>query len=106
MPVPENAVRFYSGPFYCLDNFSAFTVEIDGQLYPTVEHAYQEAKFGDESIRELVRFARSAHEAKKIARRYSGAKRASWHEVKVVVMERLLRAKLGCADFLLWNNRC
>jgi N-glycosidase YbiA len=76
----EGGELFYMSRAYALDNFSAFTVEHRGSVWPTLEHAWQADKFFESSdpdkeevleMRDdiIVRIleARSAHEAKKIA---------------------------------------
>lgn len=87
-------ILFYEVEYYFLSNFSAFAVEWMGRLWMTAEHAYQAAKFLEEEIRELIRNARSAHEAKQIAKKYKHLRRDDWDEIKLSVMESILRAKL------------
>ena len=103
-----SGVLFYAPKWYCLDNFSAFNVTHEQALYPTVEHAYQALKLiytasgdRDEDVTlraryaEMIRNANSAHEAKKLA--YNKAiephVRTDWNEVKLCLVEQLLRAK-------------
>lgn len=38
------AIESFSGPWAFLSNFHACTVTLDGEQYPSVEHAYQAAK--------------------------------------------------------------
>ena len=72
-------------------------MEYRGFLYPTSEHAYQAAKFLDPKLREKVRALRSAHEALKFTRQSEIKKdiRSNWQEVKLQIMEEILRAKLS-----------
>ncbi|MBI5004482.1 NADAR family protein [Candidatus Kaiserbacteria bacterium] len=88
-------ILFYEGPWYLFSNFSAFAVHWRGEDWSTVEHAYQAAKFGDERIRSHIRIARSAHEAKKLARAYHDYMRRDWQDVKLGIMEEILRVKLA-----------
>lgn len=62
---------FYILKMYALDNFSAFQIETDGKIYPTVEHLYQASKFLPTSagVAEQIRKSRSPYEAKIIAHR-------------------------------------
>lgn len=92
----EKGAYFYTGRWYCFDNFSAFTVRWRGRLWATAEHAYQAAKFDDEEIIERIHNASSAHEAKKIGNDPSAQHlvRSGWQDVKHHVMEGILRAKL------------
>ncbi len=95
-------IGFYTREFYCFDNFSAFMVELDGKVYSTVEHAYQAAKFVDSvpEIADKIFQARSPGEAKSIADNNKENIVANWHEIKVDVMERILRAKLNQHPFV------
>lgn len=95
----DEKALFYMGRYYALDNFSAFAVELGGMLYPTAEHAYQASKFRDGVVRGIIQALRSAHEAKKMARRITEESpeymRCGWGpEAKLEVMENILRAKL------------
>lgn len=90
-------IGFYPREFYCLDNFSSFAVDCKGYRYPTVEHAYQSLKF-ETSCPELaarIRDARSAHEAQKLAYSWKDKVSEDWDEIKIFVMEDLLRTKLA-----------
>lgn len=93
---------FYTPEWYCLDNFSAFTVEWRGKLWPTAEHAYQAAKFDDEEVVERIRQASSAHLAKKIGNdpMLQDKVRADWQEIKHAIMEEILRAKLAQHEYV------
>lgn len=87
-------VLFYERRWYFFSNFSAFAVYWHDRNWPTVEHAYQAAKFTDWKIRDLIQSARSAHDAKKIAQANSDRVRPDWDKVKIGIMEEILRAKL------------
>lgn len=65
----DEFVGFYPREFFVLDNFSSFGIMLDGEFYPTVEHAYQFAKFKDTApeIAKQIKSSLSAHEAQKIA---------------------------------------
>ena len=41
----DQEIYFFTPAFEPLDNFSAFAVELWGQLFPTAEHAFQWKKF-------------------------------------------------------------
>ena len=91
----EEFVGFYEPEFYALSNFASFAVLWRGEVWATSEHAYQAAKFEDEAIQKEIREARSAHDAKEIARGYAQKVRGDWREVRVAVMEEIVRAKLS-----------
>ena len=91
----KEPVLFYEREFYTFSNFSSFQVEYKGVLWPTSEHAYQAAKFTDPSIVDEILKTRSAHEAFKLARSYADNVRPDWNDVRVSVMEEVVRAKLS-----------
>ena len=86
---------FYEGPYYMFSNFSSFALEWRGCLWPTSEHAYQAAKFEDSGVSSKIRTALSAHDAKKIAHANADKVRRNWDEIKMDIMEDILRNKLG-----------
>jgi hypothetical protein len=90
----DKQVFFYEQEFYVLSNFSSFAIEWKGKLYPTSEHAYHAEKFEDETLREEIRTARSAHDAMKLAQTNREKYRENWDEVKLAVMKDILRAKV------------
>ena len=92
----DEFVGFYNREFFCLDNFSSFGFDYNGVYYPTVEHAYQAAKFLDSApqIAKDIVESYSAHDAQKIAYANKDKQRKDWEEVKLKIMERLLRLKL------------
>ena len=92
----NDVIGFYPREFYCLDNFSSFKVEWDGYLYASLEEAYQTAKFlkSAPEIAEKIKKSHSAHEAQKIAFANKDKVRSDWQEVKLTIMEELLRKKL------------
>lgn len=89
-------VGFCSREFCCLDNASAFRVEFNGVRFATAEAAYQAQAFvtTEPGIAYRIFEAPSAHDANMIAQVNHDLRRADWDEVKVQVMESVLRAKL------------
>lgn len=87
-------VLFYEGRWYFLSNFSSFMVRWRDVDWMTSEHAYQAAAFDDPDIIEAIRNARSSHDAKKIARANANKKISDWHQINLVIMEEIVRAKL------------
>lgn len=92
----DEFIGFYPREFFCLDNFSSFAVIHGGVKYPTVEHAYQSLKFVDTvpEIAKEIAECFSAHEAQKIAYANKDKQNPNWDEIKVDIMEELLRLKL------------
>ena len=91
----EDKILFYEGRYYMFSNFSSFAVEWRGVVWMTSEHAYQAAKFVDVDVVERIRLARSAHEAKAISKSNEDKKLKNFDDIKVGVMEEILRAKLS-----------
>jgi len=89
-----NAIYSFSGQHTFLSNFSAANVELDGEVYPTVEHAYQAAKTLDVDERHKIRLqAKTAGQAKKMGNKVK--LRKNWEMIKVVVMRSLLEQKFA-----------
>ena len=100
---PDDTIFFYEDPHYYLSNFSAFQVEWRGQVWPTVEHAYQAAKFIDTypTLAEEIRLCRSAHVAMKFAHEFEDKIRPGWHSgAKADFMEQILRAKIAQHEYV------
>ncbi|MFZ2484418.1 MAG: NADAR family protein [Minisyncoccia bacterium] len=95
MDNPKDPVFFYEREFYVFSNFSSFMLEWKGKLYPTSEHAYHSEKFEDEVIKEAIRNCRSAHDAFKLAKENSTKYKNNWDEIKLGVMNEIIRAKVA-----------
>ncbi|PIQ68342.1 MAG: hypothetical protein COV91_04665 [Candidatus Taylorbacteria bacterium CG11_big_fil_rev_8_21_14_0_20_46_11] len=91
------AVFFYTPAFDALNNFSAHTVDIWGKHFPTAEHAFQWKKFSDiaPDIAEKILHAGCPEDAQRIAHQNKASQPSDWQEIKVGVMEEILRAKLA-----------
>lgn len=97
-PDNDKQVFFYEQDFYVLSNFSAFQVRSYGIDFATSEHLYHWEKFYGGAPHQLeiqreIRFARSAHDAFKIAEKYKASRRTNWDDIKVNIMGCILRAK-------------
>lgn len=91
----EEKILFYEREYYTFSNFSSFMLEWKGVLYMTSEHAYHTEKFTDPEIIEKVKNARSAHDAFQISREYEDKVRPDWLDIRVNVMEDIIRAKVS-----------
>lgn len=93
----EDAIYFFTPPFYALDNFSAYTVEIWGKQFQTSEHAYQWKKYSvsHPELAEQILNTKNPNAAKKISDAHKKEGMPNWSEVKVGVMEEILRAKIA-----------
>lgn len=82
----------FSGEHFWLSNFFPSPVEMDGALYITVENAFQAAKTLDREARRPLETC-GPDEAK--MRGMALPLRPDWEDVKVAVMEDLLREKFA-----------
>jgi len=75
--------------------YTAHAVEVDSILYPTVEYAYQCARYTDEKIIEEIRFAHSPVKAWEISCKYKHMQIPEFKEesYKLEVMKNLMRLK-------------
>ena len=87
----------FAGKYRFLSNFAPvyFGVVLDGETYPTVEHAYQAAKTFDAKERTFIRMLSKPGQAKRAGR--SVRLRGDWDAVKLDIMLHLLRQKFGNA---------
>lgn len=79
------ANRFLSNFYYPCN------IELDGDIYPSTEHAYQAAKTFDIGERMSILEAKTPGEAKRLGKKVT--LREDWDKVKLSVMEDLLRQK-------------
>lgn len=77
--------------FSFLSNFYPSPIELDGLVYPTVEHAYQAAKTLNAIHRNQIRLIKLAGHAKRFG--HNLQLRAGWNEMRLHVMQDLLRKK-------------
>ena len=92
----DEVIGFYPREFYPFDNFSSFKVEWNGYLFSSVEEAYQAASFmgNDEDLVEKIKKSHSADEAQRISYANRDKRREDWDDVKISIMEELLRLKI------------
>lgn len=76
-----------------LSNFHPSPVVMYGQIYPTVEHAFQAAKTLDMARREEIRLAPTPGRAKRLGRRVE--LRPDWDTFRLEAMETLLQRKFA-----------
>ena len=81
----------FTGDHDFLSNFHPSPIEVDGILYPTVEHAFQAAKTSipeeKQALAETATPGSAKHKGRKVQLR------SDWEEVKVGIMEELVRLK-------------
>jgi hypothetical protein len=90
----ETEVFGFFGRYRFLSNFWFVQIQFEDQVYPTLEHAYQSAKFLDPKIR-AEGAARPAKDIKAWSRRRPA--RSDWEGIKVGVMGDLLEVKFANA---------
>ena len=83
----------FRGRYFFLSNHSLNSVQFEGDLYPSVEHAFAAAKTLDPELRAKVREAGDPDRTKRLGRKLK--LRADWDDVKVDIMRELLRDKFS-----------
>jgi ribA/ribD-fused uncharacterized protein len=100
-------ITSFQGEHRWLSNFYPCQVELDGEEYPSVEHAFQAAKapadifyttvendrIVKKNVREMVRNAQTPGEAKRMGKKIP--LRSDWEQEKVGVMTSLLKQKFS-----------
>lgn len=105
--------NFHLDEYRFLSNFYPCEIEFDGKIYRTVEHAFVAAKTLDKNIRNDIRFISHLGKAKQFGKKIE--LRPDWDDVKLDIMEELLRKKfsqpyfrdllsLTCDDLLIEGN--
>lgn len=77
--------------FSFLGNFYAASVWVDGERYPTLEHAYQAMKSSNQDTRRLIREAKTPAVAKRLGQSVELSE--DWDTKKVSVMRTLVQEK-------------
>ena len=80
-----------------LSNFYPCLIEFEGDIYRTLEHAYQAAKTHDPDERRKIREEEQTGKAKKMGRCVTI--REDWEQIKVKVMRELLKKKFENPQF-------
>jgi hypothetical protein len=81
----------FAGEYRFLSNFWLSPVQLDGVMYPTVEHAYQAAKTADVGARRQIQACPTPGQAKRMGRHVPI--RPDWESSKLEVMYSLVRQK-------------
>ena len=84
-------ITLFRGDYAFLSNFQKCRVEFEGDVYSTVEHAFQAAKTFDKEEREKIRTVSSPVIAKRLGRKVK--LRPNWEDVKCDIMRNLLESK-------------
>lgn len=93
----KHTVYFFIDEYQMFDSFAATSLMWRGVVWPTLEHAYQAAKFEDAILIEKIRLARTPYEAKTIARKeeYVHKVYGDWPTRKVAIMKELINEKIA-----------
>ena len=89
--LPIDGIFGFDGDNRFLSNFYPSVVSYNDYDYPTVEHAYQAAKTLNPTQQTEIRLAPTPSQAKRLGRYVH--MRHDWNDVKVGIMESLLRQK-------------
>lgn len=89
----------FQGPYRFLSNFWSVQITYEKLSYPTVEHAYQAAKTLDQADRYHIAVEDTPGRAKRAGQKLT--LRDDWEEIKLDVMEQLLRLKFAEGSKLL-----
>lgn len=71
-----------------LGTHAAYSFELEGKVWPTVEHYFQGMKFTDETRQEQVRMAATPVQARKLGRKRHKSLRKDWKQVRETIMTR------------------
>lgn len=96
----NTAITSFTGEFRFLSNFYLHPVEYEGAVCKSAEHAYQAAKTLDPLEKETVRRLQKPGQAKRAGRLLT--LRKDWDEVKLQVMEEILRRKFSTEPLRSW----
>lgn len=86
-----NIINSFKGQYSFLSNFYPVQVEIEGIVYPSVEHAYVAMKTMDIELRKQISLMETAGKVKRMGRTLNI--RSDWDHIKLPVMFGLLRLK-------------
>lgn len=86
-----NIINSFKGQYSFLSNFYPVQVEIEGIVYPSVEHAYVAMKTMDIELRKQISLVETAGKVKRMGRTLNI--RSDWDHIKLPVMFGLLRLK-------------
>ena len=88
--IPLEIFAIYFSPY------SAHAIEVDNEVYPTVEHAYQCSRYTDNQIKEEIKSARSPVKAWETSKKYKHLQIAEFKNplYKLQVMKKCMSGHL------------
>ena len=93
----EHHIKGFFEEYRFLSNFAPSPVWLEGDLYPTVEHAYQAAKSADPEYRKAILHISDPGKVKRLGNAVK--LRTDWEEVKTIVMLNLLTQKFLIPEY-------
>lgn len=90
-------IERFRGKAAFLSNFARCQIFYCGAWYPSVEHAYQAMKTDNVAVRYEIAKLDNPGDAKKWGQKLP--LRTDWEDVKLVIMEDLLRLKFQCPPY-------
>ncbi len=93
----KKVINSFTDEYRFLSNFLKCDVAYDDLEYSSVEHAYQAAKTIDSLERYFIKSCLTAGQAKRAGKKVT--MRSDWEEIKLSVMEDLLRQKFAISGF-------
>lgn len=95
-PNSDESINFTETRFMDLSPFSAHQIKIWGEMFPTVEHAYQASRIKPGEEREQIKNATCPMDAWRVGQKYKNDPNLAVEGLdKYAVMEELCRAKLA-----------
>jgi ribA/ribD-fused uncharacterized protein len=92
----DDPINFVENRFHYLSPFSAHTIRIWGEIFPTVEHAYQASRIKQGAERDAIKNAQSPKDAWREGQKYKNNPELMVPDFdKDAVMEELMRAKIA-----------
>lgn len=89
----QKPILEFQAEFRFLSNFYPASVEFEGAVYPSSEHAYVAAKTSNSDVRRFIATFQSSGKAKRFGR--SLPLPADWDSKKLGIMETILRSKFS-----------
>lgn len=84
-------ISLFIGEYHFLSNFFDCIIVSNGEVYSSVEHAYQAAKNDSRHFRDAIKKCKTPGAAKRLGK--TAQLRPNWDVTKVRLMERLVRDK-------------
>lgn len=91
-----DTITRFRGPYSFMSNFASVPIVYESKPYSSVEYAYQAAKFADDAMKDEIA---NSPKPKTLANLYKHLWRDDWDDIKLAVMEELLRQKFDCEPF-------